>query len=336
MNHNGTSKSDTFLSDILDILRCPSCHSPLKKCEEGVSCTQCGRVYPSVGNVIRFVNPSNYATTFGFQWARFARTQLGESGESERYFIERTGFTPEDLAGKLVLDVGCGMGRFADIATRWGARVIGVDLSTAAEVAAQNLRDRKAAFFQADVFSLPFAPESFDFIYSLGVLHHTPNCERAFKVLPPLLKDGGTIAIWLYSAYNKWYRMSDVYRHITTRMNTRALLALCQVARPLYHVHRALKGVPIVGRTASGALRFLLPTNQNPDPTCRVLDTFDWYSPKYQSKHTYEEVFRWFEACELESLRVLNQSVSVRGTKATRRNLASTPTEADSVPNVCG
>src|SRR5208337_3717658 len=69
----------------------------------------------------------------------------------------------------------CGMGRFADVATRWGAHVVGIDLSLAAEVAARNLAGRKATILQADVFHLPFVPESFDFIYSIGVLHHTPD-----------------------------------------------------------------------------------------------------------------------------------------------------------------
>jgi len=321
--NNGSSQSYSgLLSRVLPILRCPVCGSCLKGNDQGVACDGCGRVFPEIGNVIRFVEPSNYANSFGFQWTRFAKTQLdrGESGESERDFRERTGLTPEDLAGKLVLDVGCGMGRFADIATRWGAFVVGVDLSRAAEVAAQNLKDREAVFFQADVFALPFAAESFDYIYSIGVLHHTPDCERAFKVLPALLKPGGTIAIWLYSGYNRWYRMSDVYRRATSRMSPRFLLGLCQVARPLYHIHNVLRRIPLVGRPASGMLRLLLPTNLHRDPTCRVLDTFDWYSPRYQSKHTYEEVFRWFEACGLGSLHVLKQAISVRGMRSNQEN----------------
>jgi SAM-dependent methyltransferase len=332
MDDRSIQNSSGLLSRTLPILRCPNCGSFLREHASGLACTGCGCVCPSVRNVVRFVEPSNYASSFGFQWARFAKTQLdrGGSGQSERDFRERTGFTPADLAGKLVLDVGCGMGRFADIATRWGARVVGIDLSNAAEVAAQNLRDREAVFFQADVFALPFAPESFDYIYSIGVLHHTPDCERAFKMLPALLKPGGTIAIWLYSGYNKWYRMSDVYRHVTSRMNPRVLLRLCQIARPLYHVHKALRRVP-GGRTASGILRFLLPTNLHPDPNYRVLDTFDWYSPKYQSKHTYEEVFRWFEDCGLESFRVLNQPISVRGARPIARSGLQLSPELDSV-----
>jgi SAM-dependent methyltransferase len=205
------------------------------------------------------------------------------------------------------------MGRFAEIATRWGAHVVGVDLSLASEVAAKNLVDRQATIFQADVFRLPFAPQSFDYIYSIGVLHHTPDCEQAFKVLPRLLKPGGRIAIWLYSAYNPWYRMSDVYRKWTRRMSPETLHRLCGVVVPLYGVHGVLKKIPFIGKPASSALAWAIPMSHNPDATWRVLDTFDWYSPWYQSKHTYEEVFRWFESCGLENLRVIEQPISVQG-----------------------
>jgi SAM-dependent methyltransferase len=247
----------------------------------------------------------------------------GEDRRSESDFRRRTGFTPEELAGKLVLDVGCGMGRFAEVATRWGAHVVGIDLSLAEEAAVENLRDREAVFFQADVFHLPFAPASFDYIYSIGVLHHTPNCERAFKVLPGLLKPGGRIAIWLYSGYHKWYRMSDVYRKVTRRMSPKILYRLSYVAVPMYGLHRFLRAIPLVGKPISGVMKYLLPMSFNPDAQWRVLDTLDWYSPWYQSKHTYEEVFRWFEDCGLQDLRVILEPISVQG----RRPLQSTGSE---------
>jgi SAM-dependent methyltransferase len=303
--------------EVLAILRCIDCQDRLASSPRGLSCAACGREYPMVKGVLRFVDAQDYAGSFGFQWTLYSRTQLDTetSQRSERAFRRRTGFQPEDLAGKLVLDVGCGMGRFAEVATRWGAHVVGIDLSLACEAAAKNLVDRSATIFQADVFKLPFAPESFDYIYSIGVLHHTPNCEQAFKALPKLLKRGGRIAIWLYSAYNPWYRMSDVYRNWTRRMAPEKLHRLCRVVVPLYGVHQTLKKIPVVGKKASGVLSWLIPMSYNPNPTWRVLDTFDWYSPWYQSKHTYEEVFRWFESCGLENLRVIDQPIAVQGTK---------------------
>jgi SAM-dependent methyltransferase len=300
---------------VLRVLLCLSCHGGLEESERGLACIDCGKEYPRVDGVIRFVDKQQYAGSFGFQWHVHARTQLDtdESKRSENAFRQRTGFCPEDLAGKLVLDVGCGMGRFADVATRWGAHVVGIDLSLAAEVAARNLAGRDATVFQADVFHLPFAPESFDFIYSIGVLHHTPDCERAFKSLPGLLKPGGRIAVWLYSRYNSWYRMSDLYRKVTRRMPTRMLYTLCYGVVPLYGIHQVLKRIPLVGRPASSALAYAIPMAFHPDRTWRILDTFDWYSPWYQSKHTYEEVFRWFESCGLEELRVVEQPIAVQG-----------------------
>jgi SAM-dependent methyltransferase len=300
---------------VLENLRCLDCRGGLEPVADGLVCTGCARKYPLVNGVIRFVDEQKYAGSFGFQWHVHARTQLdtAESNRSERAFRRRTGFQPEDLAGKVVLDVGCGMGRFADVATRWGAHVVGIDLSLAAEVAARNLAGREATIFQADVFRLPFAPETFDFIYSIGVLHHTPDCERAFKMLPGLLKPGGRIAIWLYSKYNSWYRMSDVYRKVTRRMSPQLLYKLCYGVVPLYGMHLVLKRVPLVGRLASGALAYLVPMAMHKDRQWRILDTFDWYSPWYQSKHTYEEVFRWFESSGLEDLRVIEQPIAVQG-----------------------
>jgi SAM-dependent methyltransferase len=313
-----------FLStaDLLTLLRCPVCRSSLVGADGGLTCSACGRHFPEVRGVLRFVDDGNYADSFGYQWRRFQRTQLDHADRnfSEQDFVRKTGLTPEDLKGKLVLDVGCGMGRFAEVVTRWGARVVGIDYSGAAEVAAKNLSDREFVAFQADVFTLPFAPEAFDCIYSMGVLHHTPDCEKAVKILPQYLKPDGTLAVWLYSAYNNWYRFSDQYRKITHRMSPRALHGFFRVVVPIFYgLDRGLRVVPIVGKPVAGLIHHVFPVNRHPDAETRVLDTLDWYSPQYQSKHTYEQVFRWFESCGLERLSVGDAAVGVRGRKPPRK-----------------
>ena len=309
-------------AELQAILRCLSCGSKLESDQAaGFLCPACKRVYPNAQGIARFVDAQYYAASFGFQWHRYQKTQLDhdELRESERHFLAKTALRPEDLKGKLVLDVGCGMGRFAEVATRWGARVVGVDLSAAAEVAAKNLADRDFVAFQADVFALPFAPESFDIIYSIGVLHHTPDCEAAVKVLDKYLKPGGLLVVWLYSGYNKWYRFSDFWRRYTHRMKPKTLHGILKVAVPFfYNLQQGLKRVPLVGRPAAGLVQHVFPVNRQKDPEARMLDTFDWYSPKYQSKHTYEQVFKWYEAMGMEDMRVGEISIAVRGRKPVR------------------
>jgi 2-polyprenyl-3-methyl-5-hydroxy-6-metoxy-1,4-benzoquinol methylase len=310
-------------ADLQAILRCLSCGERLEgEPAQGFVCSGCKRSYPNVTGIARFVDAQHYAASFGFQWHRYQTTQLDhdEVREADRHFRMKTGLRPEELRGKLVLDVGCGMGRFAEVATRWGARVIGIDLSAAAEVAAKNLADREFVAFQADVFSLPFAPEKFDVIYSIGVLHHTPDCEAAVKSLDRYLKPGGTLAVWLYSGYNKWYRFSDFWRQYTSKMKPQTLHGILEVAVPvLYHTQQVLRKVPIVGPPAAGLVHHVFPVNRQKSPEARTLDTFDWYSPKYQSKHTYEQVFRWFEAMGMQDMGVGENSIAVRGRKPYQR-----------------
>jgi len=147
--------------------------------------------------------------------------------------------------------------------------------------------------------------------------------------LPGLLKPGGKVAVWLYSRYNSWYRMSDVYRKVTRRMPPRLLHALCYGVVPLYGVHQVLRRIPLMGRPASGALAYMIPMAFHPDRTWRILDTFDWYSPWYQSKHTYEEVFRWFESCGLENLRVVEQPIAVQGRRPVLKEQPTSASEEE-------
>ena len=309
-------------TDLQAILRCLQCGARLENDQSGgFVCPGCKRAYPKVTGIARFVDAQHYAASFGFQWHRYRRTQLDhdEVSESEQHFLLKSALRPEEMKGKLVLDVGCGMGRFAEVATRWGARVVGIDLSAAAEVAAQNLASREFVALQADVFALPFAAESFDVIYSMGVLHHTPDCEAAVKTLGKYLKPGGVLSVWLYSGYNKWYRFSDFWRRYTHKMRPETLHNILKIAVPFfYHLDQGLRRVPLAGAPMAGAIHHVFPVNRQKDPEARMLDTFDWYSPKYQSKHTYEQVFRWFEAMGMEDLHVAELPISVRGRKPPR------------------
>lgn len=102
-------------------------------------------------------------------------------------------------------------------------------------------------------------------------------------------------------------------------MSPRTLHRFFRVAVPFFYwLDRGLRVVPIVGKPVAGLIHYVFPINRQPDPETRVLDTLDWYSPKYQSKHTYEQVFRWFESCGIGDLIVGEIRTDVIGRKPKR------------------
>lgn len=250
---------------------------------------------------------------FSLEWLRHRRTQLDSASgrlESLRAFIDKTGLMGEDCEGKIVLDVGCGTGRFMELALLAGGWVVGVDMSRAVEAAKENVgASPRSNIIRADLLALPLKPASFDIVYSIGVLHHTPDTSVAFRAIVQYLKPGGLIAIWVYAdeprAVWLYNRISEVYRIVTTRLPLGFLYRLCWLAVPLYYLHQ----IPLLGRV----LRMALPISGHPLDRWRHLDTFDWYAPRYQSKHRWSEVEGWFRNVGLVDIERLGMPVAVRG-----------------------
>jgi len=285
---------------LMGILNCKECRTPLEatiraregeRIKEGeLICKICNAKYNITNYIPRIAPNDAYLGSFSFEWNRFYDVQMdtyNRNQESELTFRRKTGWREDDLKGKLVLDAGVGAGRFAEVASRWGAEVVGVDLSFAVEAAQKNIGDRdNVNIVQGDIFHLPFREKSFDHIYSIGVLHHTPNTRAAFKALVPFLKNGGELAVYIY-VWGQYHYFSDLWRKITTRLPARVVYYFSAIAVPLYYLHK----IPLIGK----AVHFLLPTAHWPDWRWNWLDTFDWYTPKYQWKHSWPEVFRWFK-----------------------------------------
>jgi len=321
--------------DILNVLACTHCgDSPLeleqtslddKEVMEGdLQCRRCGMRLAITRGVLRAVEDDDYSDNFSFEWQLHRKTQLDtpHRTHSQRAFYERTGLTLEDLHGKDVLDVGVGTGRYADIVSRAGGNVVGVDLSFAVETAMDNIGTRSGVnIVQADCRNLPFKKESFDAIYSIGVLHHTPNAKDAFLSLVPYLRPGGKIAIWVYDGH-AWSPDSSIekvnrfWRSLTTRLPNRVLYAICLLELPYYFLRKIPGFNKALHMVLPGALFHAIPpTNDHSRVSEHVLDAFDWYSPQYQSKHTYPEVFEWFEEAGLHNIRVHAQPVALSGCK---------------------
>jgi SAM-dependent methyltransferase len=158
--------------------------------------------------------------SFGYQWTQFAEMVIDFRENFLNYIrpLDESFFP-----GKLGLDLGCGFGRHIYNAAKFGAEMIGVDLSDAIESTRVNTKDLpNVHLVQADVYHLPIKPGVLDFAYSIGVLHHTPDPEAAFRCLVPLVKPGGSVFVWVYSKSRSfWNFCLESVRAVTTRLPQR-------------------------------------------------------------------------------------------------------------------
>ncbi|HEY2946037.1 MAG TPA: methyltransferase domain-containing protein [Vicinamibacteria bacterium] len=306
----------------LEFLVCPLCRDALDlhvEAEDGAEVITgrlrspgCGRDYPIVRGVPRFVDSQAYASSFGFQWNRFARVQLDSfngTRQSEEALEACTGWTTADYQGKRVLDAGVGAGRYAEVVAGKGGEVVGIDLTTAVDAAWESIgRRERVHLVQADIFAMPFREASFDMAYSIGVLHHTPDTRAAFERVAAMVKPGGGLAVYLYGRNGLAQRFPDTIRKVTTRLPVRAMLALSSLAVPLYYPYR----LPGVGKV----LYTLCPISMHADWRWRWLDTFDWYTPHYQWKLLYPEVFHWFRENGFQDVQIFDEPIRMRGLKS--------------------
>jgi 2-polyprenyl-3-methyl-5-hydroxy-6-metoxy-1,4-benzoquinol methylase len=138
-----------------------------------------------------------------------------------------------DAAGRQVLEIGCGNGADGAMFALHGARYTGVDLT--AEAVDKTRRHFSAegldgAFRQENCEQLSFADNTFDVVYSFGVLHHTPAPEQAFREVHRVLKPGGEARLMLYHRHSFNY-----YVRILGYMRARAVLEVVRRAGRWQH-----------------------------------------------------------------------------------------------------
>jgi SAM-dependent methyltransferase/uncharacterized protein YbaR (Trm112 family) len=244
------------------------------------------------------------AESFSFEWKQIYKEN---EYERENFFHFLSPFvTAKDLKGQVTLDVGCGSGRFTKWAALSGTKVsFGVDLGETVEVAYRMTKDLpNVCIVQADIYNMPFR-NSFDFVYSIGVLHHLPQPQEGFARLPRVLKIGSRILIWVYNRRGN-ARAIYIYeplRAIARGIPKRILYYLCYVPASLVSLlnllTRALQGLGFstLGKKIPFSYYTNFPFNM------KLNDAFDVLATPKSNYYYKEEVEDWFRRAGLSNVK---------------------------------
>jgi len=292
----------------------PQHQRPLVPVANGLKDPATGEVFPVVRGTPRFCPTKKNSESFGFQWNQFDYTQLdvhsGADQSQQRFYFE-TGWDPQELSHCSVLEVGSGAGRFSEVFLRTTTGVLhSVDYSSAVDANRRNnaAYGERLQLAQASIYELPFADNSFDKVFCLGVLQHTPSFSDSVAALISKARVGGEIVVDFYPI-NGWYtKLHSKYllRPLTKRMPKTLLLKLIRlnIRWMLFlfdllcylHLGAFTRFIPITD--VRGFPRSLSPAQRR---EWAVMDTFDGFSPEYDNPQRVQDVARMFSCrgCEV-------------------------------------
>ncbi|MBM4447579.1 MAG: methyltransferase domain-containing protein [Chloroflexi bacterium] len=305
---------------------------------------QVTRKYSKAHDLRRTTTTKQVRETFSTIWDKFPDFGIHDERKQafyDKWMAQKLGLDSTDELysfisfKRAILEVGIGSGqKLKMMAEHTKGRVIGVDLTSSVEHAFKNIKKiPNVTVIQADLFALPFTKESFDFIISDGVLHHTPDTKRAFLSIIPFLARGGEIAIRIYKKGGPIREFCDDFiRSRTTKMSQTECWEFCtKMAKLGENLAKARCEIEIPDdiellsfkKGRYDLQRFIYYNmfkcfyNEAFTPEENVSVNFDWYSPVDAHRHTEAEVKRWFTEVGLSDIQILNpeSGISARGRK---------------------
>src|SRR5262245_58509571 len=271
---------------LLQLLRCGRCGGRLEPAESVLTCRVCAQTYPVTDGIPQLFVPNEWGggkldvtdiVKEFYEETPFPNYDDLDSRESLQQKARLGIFArllDEQMApDALVLEAGCGTGQLSNfLGMNWRRRVVGADLCMNSLRLGKGFRDRcaivNADFVQMNLFRPPFADESMDVVISNGVLHHTADPEGGFRSILAKLKPGGYILIGLYNWLGRlptlWQRrLIEVFGDRMAALDSR------------------LRGNAL--NTGRWAAWFR-----------------DQYKHPHESKHSMDEVLRWFKESNVE------------------------------------
>jgi len=242
---------------------------------------------------------------FGKEWGRFTQREMSDA---ERAEVFSKYFSLIDWSRKpsRALDMGCGSGRWDILVAPLVAQLVAADASPEALlVARRNVELPNVSFVEATAETLPFPDGYFDFIFSLGVLHHVPDTQGAIDALTAKLSSGGALLLYLYYAFDTrpgWFKMlwkiSDWIRRLVCRLPFPLRYGFSQVVAVFVYwpLARTAKYLPV---PESWPLKFYA----NRSFYFMRTDALDRFGTRLEKRFTQKEITAMLERAGLKNVR---------------------------------
>lgn len=299
------------MTNSLPIYVHPITNIPLTLSENSLVDPESGQSFPIINGIPRFCPIDNYTNSFGFQWNKYRLTQIdtysGSRQSTDRFYAE-TSWDPDDLDHCSVLEVGSGAGRFTEVFLRTTKGTLhSVDYSSAVEAnfSTNQSYGSRLQISQASIYELPFADNTFDKIFCLGMLQHTPDFRSSVQALAKKAKPGGEIVVDFYPVKGWYTRIHSKYilRPLLRRLPKPFLLKLITLSTPMMmRAHDFLCSLRLGLLT-----RFLPITDLRCIPSglsasqrreWAIMDTFDVFSPAYDNPQRLSTVCDMFSSAD--------------------------------------
>ena len=247
--------------------------------------------------------------SFGAEWSKFNNFSEKEINLAGDQYFDIV--SPDIYSGKSVLDVGCGTGRWSKYLASKARIIEAIDPSDAVISAAKLLQNEKnIRISKASVNGIPFPDNSFDFVFSLGVLHHIPDTQNAMYECVKKVKSGGYFLVYLYYDFDnrgKFYKLlflaSNLIRRVVCILPSTLKKAACDFLALLVYL-------PIISISKFllliGVKKIIkhIPLSYYADKSINIIrnDSLDRFGTPLEQRYSQKEIYRMMSSCGLNDI----------------------------------
>lgn len=304
---------------LLDLIACPNCKGNLAletpvyaedEIESGLlRCASCNKKFDIIKSIPWLLDKSLVehsdklfsptSSHYGYLWDRESKS-FNTGGEHVFHFENMSKAVPFDIVrGTLGIDVGCGGGgdTYFIAKNNPGVELVAVDLSEGVYAAKGKVKDLPNVHLaRASALSMPFRDSTFDFAYSYGVLHHTPEPCKGLSEMKRITKKDAHITLYLYEDHSdnfvKYLSIKCIggVRKFTTKLPNKALWVLSNILSPFVVLVFSVPARLLNKFKATQKIAQKMPFNFGRGPFSLAGDLYDRLGAKFEHRFSKKQL----------------------------------------------